>query len=203
MSLNIYKIRDMAVASGRAIYTIQQLANLTSKPKEIARVYASRLVKAGLARSLVRGKLSFSDDLHVIASQLLEPCYISLRSALSGTVPGMQVTKEIECVSTINSLDYAELGIKYRKISPAMLYGYRRHKSGASYVFMAEPEKAIIDGIYLNVFSEKTAREYAAYCGKEKLRKYAMMARGRASKKIKNILLDGKAGKIQKGDAHD
>ncbi len=203
MSLNIYKIRDMAVASGRAVFTIQQLANLTSKPKAIARVYASRLVKANLARRLVRGKLSFSDDLHAIASQLLEPCYISLRSALSGTVPGMQITKEIECVSTVNSRTYAELGIRYRKISPAMLYGYKRHKSGASYVFMAEPEKAVIDGIYLNVFSQKTAKEYAAYCDAEKLRKYAGMAKGRGSKKINKAFRSIKAGKTQGGEAND
>ena len=80
--LTFYKIKEMALNSGRAVYNTSQLTNLIDKDYSIASVYLTRLWKAGLAKRLVRGKISFVDNDFVIASQLVEPSYISLSSAL-------------------------------------------------------------------------------------------------------------------------
>ena len=41
---------------------MQQLSNLTGKPKAVCTVYASRLVKKGLAERLLKGKISFEKE---------------------------------------------------------------------------------------------------------------------------------------------
>ena len=41
---SLFKVRDAAWASGRSVFSVQQLAHLIGKPKPVAAVYASRLV---------------------------------------------------------------------------------------------------------------------------------------------------------------
>ena len=75
--LSLYKIRDLALESGRSVYNSAQLSNLINMERTTASVYMSRLVDKGMAKKLIRGKISFVDDDFVIASQLVEPSYIS------------------------------------------------------------------------------------------------------------------------------
>ena len=126
--LNLYKIKEMALRRKRAVYSVQQLANLIGKPKTIAKVYLSRLVEKGLAKRILRGKITFVDDDHVVASQLLEPCYISLMSALLFHELINQVPKQVECVSPRNSRRYPEHGVIYHKIPASLFFGYERYQ---------------------------------------------------------------------------
>lgn len=45
--LSVYEIRDMALKSGRSVFSPQQLSNLIGRPKPIATVYMNRLVVRG------------------------------------------------------------------------------------------------------------------------------------------------------------
>ncbi|MCL5888827.1 MAG: hypothetical protein M1597_02570 [Candidatus Thermoplasmatota archaeon] len=80
--LSLYKIRDLATDSGRSVYNIQQLANLIGRSREITTVYFNRLVERKMATRLLRGRISFSDNDFIVATQLVEPSYISLDSAI-------------------------------------------------------------------------------------------------------------------------
>jgi predicted transcriptional regulator of viral defense system len=186
--LSIYEIRDKALASKRAVYSVQQLANLIGKPKKIAKVYMSRLVKKGLARKIHRGKISFVDDTYVIASQLFEPSYISLVSALVFHGVIQQIPKNIECVSPKNSRKYIKEGIIYHKIPRSLYYGYERYKKSGSYIFVADPEKATIDGIYLNLLPKNIVKDILNEVDKEKLKHYLSRYKGRGKKKLEAIL---------------
>lgn len=184
MGLNLYKIRDMALESKRAVYSTQMLANLICKEKTIANVYLNRLVQKGLAQRLVNGKISFIDDTHVIATQFVEPSYISFNSAL--LIHGLitQVPKSVECATPINSISYPRLGIKYHKISQNFFYGYKKHSKSSSYIFLAEPQKAILDCIYLNKITKSTFLDLLHLVDRSKLDEYAKRFSGRGSKKI-------------------
>jgi predicted transcriptional regulator of viral defense system len=186
--LSIYEIRDKALASKRAVYSVQQLANLIGKPKEIAKVYMSRLVKKGLVRKIVRGRITFVDDAHVIAVQLFEPSYISLASALLFHGIVQQVPKNIECVSPKNSRRYVEEGITYHKIPTSLYYGYQRYKKNGSYIFVADPEKAIIDGIYLNLIPKNMVGDILDNVDRGKMHQYLSRFKGRGKKKLEAIL---------------
>lgn len=186
--LNLYMIRDMALSSGRAVFSVQQLANLVGKQKSIAKVYANRLVKKGLAKQIVRGKISFVNDEFVIACQLIEPSYISCRSALLFHQLMQQVPSTVECASPKRSAKYEGLGITYHKIPPSLFFGYERHRKSGSYIFVADKEKALVDSVYLNCISRGDAREIAAGLDRGKLKEYAAKLDGRGKKKLKRWL---------------
>lgn len=187
--LSLYKIRDLALASGRSVYSIQQLSNLISKNKATAKVYAQRLVKTGLAIRIMQGKISFTKDEYIIATQMIEPSYISLNSALLFHKLSKQVTKNIECVTTRNTLTYPKLGINYHKIPPSLFHGFKKYSKGESYIFVAEPEKAIIDGLYLSLISTNDLKEYNSALNKNKLKILISNFKGKGSKKLRRILL--------------
>ena len=67
--LSIYEIRDNAPDSGKAVYSVQQRSSLIGEPKDSAAVHMSRLVTRGLVYRLMREKISFMDNDHVIASK--------------------------------------------------------------------------------------------------------------------------------------
>lgn len=185
---NLYEIKEKALKSGRAVYSVPQLANLIGKSHTIAKVYAYRCIKRGLARRLVRGKISFIEDDYIIASQLVEPSYISLQSALAFHGLLQQIPANIECVTTKNSLRYKTLGLVYHKLPPALFYGYEKHKKDRSYIFVASAEKAIIDSIYLNVLGKAAVKDLLKRIDKKELIRLANLFKGRGRKKLERFI---------------
>lgn len=182
--MELYKIKEAALKTRRAVYTAQQLAGLIGKPRAVATVYLSRMVAKGLARRLLRGYVTFVDDEYVIASQLMEPSYISATSALNFHALIQQVPARIECVSTRNSRNYKNLGISYHRIPPELFFGYERHAKGDSYILMADPEKALIDSVYLNLIARDAARELLDKVDRKKIDGYLGRFSGRGKKKL-------------------
>ncbi|MDD5317839.1 MAG: hypothetical protein PHF51_03865 [Candidatus ainarchaeum sp.] len=187
--MGLYEIRDRALASGSAVFSVAQLANLIGKPKAVAAVYSSRLVRKVLARRLLRGKISFVDDDFVIAAQLLTPSYISLSSALLFHEFVQQVPSQVECVTTVNRRDYPKLGISYHKIPPSLFFGYAKYDKSGSYTFVAEPEKAVIDAVYLNRFPDSSLNEILPRLDAGKLEEHIRRFKGRGRKKLERWLL--------------
>lgn len=185
---SLYLVKEFALNAGKAVITPAEIANILGKPRNIGTVYAARLVKKGLARRLLRGKLSLVDDDFAIASQLVNPAYISLDSALLFHGVIQQVPKEIECVTTVNSIRLEKLGIVYHKIPPSLFYGYKRIERGQSYAFMAEPEKALIDGIYIGSYTKDRLSEYSSKVSKNRLLELASMYRGYGSRNIIGVV---------------
>lgn len=188
MSWNLYKIRDMAISSGRAVFSIQQLANLTSKSKPIANVYASRLVRGGLAQRLRRGKITFSSDDAVNACQLIEPSYITMDSALMLHHVGTQVPAWTICATTKNSLQLNGLRFRYHKIPARFFYGYKRVAMGQSYILLAEAEKAVLDGLYLGRFGKKDLKDFEGEINFGRMEELAANFKGRGSAKIRGLI---------------
>lgn len=186
--LSLFDIKEMALKSGRSVYSTSLLANLINKPKEIANVYLSRLIKKGLAIKLINGKISFSNDEYIIASQLIEPSYISLTSALLFHNLIQQVPNNIECVTTRNSLKFSNLKINYHKLPPSLFYGFKRYKKLNSYILIAEPEKAVIDSLYLNLMSVGDFKEILPKLDKENFKGLISHFNGKGSKKIKELI---------------
>lgn len=160
MGWQLFKIRDSAIATGRAVFSVQQLANLTATSKPNARVYASRLVAKGMAQRIIRGKLSFTENLFAIASQLIEPSYVTALSALNFHTLVQQIPAMIHCATTRNSLKFQEIGIEYHKIKPALFNHYIRIPIGNTFAMVATPEKALADAIYLKLMPEEQLNDF-------------------------------------------
>ena len=186
---SLYEIRDLALRSGRAVLSVQQLANLIGKSRAIATVYSSRLVKKGLAKRVSKGTVSFAFDDFVIATQLMEPSYVSLNSALLLHEVIQQVSKNIECVTTKNSLKLKKLGINYHKIPGSLFWGFKKQARENSYALVADAEKAVIDGLYLSIYSKKDLEEFKSQLDLEKLKEFAKKLKGiKGRKKIMELI---------------
>ena len=186
--LSLYKIRDLAIASGRGVFTAQQLANLIGMSKAVATVYMARLVSKGLATRLLKGRIAFTEDDFAIATQLVEPSYISLDSALMLNGLAMQVTKRVQCVTSKNSKVFDSLGIEYHKIPGRLFFGYEKQNRGNSYAFVATPEKALIDGLYLGIYNKERAAELAAHLNLNKAVEMLNNFKGKGSVKLKKVI---------------
>ena len=125
----------------------------------------SRWVSAGKLLSLRRGVYALAApyrrrDPHAfeIANLLVRPSYVSLESALSfhGLIP--EAVFSATSVTTARPATYdTPLGrFDYRHVSPEFLWGYSEERIGEGYrpVFVARPEKALLDLVYLRPEAE-------------------------------------------------
>lgn len=128
-------------------------------PQEM-RNQLNRWQKKGLLISLKKGvyvlnknerKVEIDRDL--IANVLYEPSYISLEYALNfyGLIP--ERTADITSITTRKTMVLKnEFGnFIYQHIKPKAFRGFKKMGSKERSFFMAEPEKAVVDFLYLNL----------------------------------------------------
>jgi len=112
----------------------------------------------GYIRKLRNGYYCFSDKqvsesfLYFTANELYSPSYVSLETALSeyGFIP--EGVFQITSCST-RKTHYFETpvgGFTYRHIKPALFFGYTLVKWKEYHYAIAEPEKVLIDYLYLH-----------------------------------------------------
>ncbi len=124
----------------------------------------SRWVKKGLLIRLRKNWYSFPDFLqtpgihYYIARRIYQPSYISLESALAyyGLIP--EAVREIHSVTPLKTQRFQNpFGIfSYRSLKPALFFGYRSiQQDEKRSMLLAEPEKALLDLLYLNPFYDE------------------------------------------------
>ena len=118
----------------------------------------SRWVKKGYITKLRQDWYVFSelqrepDMARFIAGKIYSPSYISLHTALSiyGIIP--EAVTQITCVTSNRTTSYSNSfgQFYYQSVKPELFFGYKQEpvRRGGSYL-VAEPEKAIIDLLYL------------------------------------------------------
>lgn len=92
------------------------------------------------------------ETLFFISNQIYQPSYISLETALShyGFIP--EGVFKITAVSTLKTQQFeTSAGVfGYQNIKTGLFFGYRLNAFGKYFYKIAEPEKAILDYIYLH-----------------------------------------------------
>ena len=97
-----------------------------------------------------------------VASFLYGPSYLSLETALAwyGFIPEM-VYAYVSVTSRINRRFINELGtFIYRHIKPQLFWGYAEIQTEYGHILIAEPEKALLDYIYLNLRRFRTDSDF-------------------------------------------
>jgi hypothetical protein len=118
----------------------------------------TRWVKKGYLLKLKNGIYAFKKDFERIKSQevasaLYQPSYLSLESALSfyGFVPEM-VYAHVSVTGKINRTFDNKFGhFIYRHLKSELFWGYREVRTDTGRYLIAEPEKAVLDYLYLNL----------------------------------------------------
>jgi len=147
--------------SGFPFIKAQEVLISVPKPVQPMRNQLARWKRSGLLIQLKRGiYLLNENDRKVfpsrffLANQIMWPSYVSLESALGhyGLIP--ESVKDITSVTSKKTVRFKnKVGdFIYQHIKPGGFRGYRSFKDEAGLdVFIAEPEKAVVDFFYLNL----------------------------------------------------
>ena len=147
----------LKLVGNEAVFESSMLMAGNVNPKLI-RIQLSRWVKGGKIIRLRRGLYTIAPPYQrrqphpfLVANSLQKASYVSLQSALSyyGLIP--EVVNITTCVSTGRPERLATpLGVyEFRHIKTELFFGYQLAVLGEQSAFVATPEKALLDLIYL------------------------------------------------------
>ena len=137
-------------------FSHEDVAEILTIKRESAAVLCARYVKKGLLTRLKRDLYVRTEtlahlgltDLYRIANLLQVPSYVSLMTALSHHGVSSQVQRgfmESVSIKRTKAFDRGGIAFRYLKVSTALYGGFVKDQG----VFIASPEKALLDSIYL------------------------------------------------------
>lgn len=139
-------------------YPVFSLKDVWKIVPDFNRIQLDRWEKKGYLRKIKRGFYCFATQnlnenfLFYVANKIYAPSYVSLEIALKyyGLIP--EEIFQITCVGTKKTTCFeTPIGnFAYRQIKPSLYFGYRLIEFGQQMMLMAEPEKALLDYLYLH-----------------------------------------------------
>ncbi|MCL5986121.1 MAG: type IV toxin-antitoxin system AbiEi family antitoxin domain-containing protein [Actinobacteria bacterium] len=131
-------------------FTLADLEKILRMQRDSLYVTLNRLVKDGVLIRLKRGvyQPEFQGlELERAANELYYPSYISFESALSryGILSQIPYTMTFATTRRSKKILLAEREVKYRQLKKKYFFGYKLDKG----IYIAEPEKAILDQLYM------------------------------------------------------
>lgn len=139
-------------------YSIFSLNDIRKRESDFDVRRISEWIDKGYIKQIIKGQYVFCDksidenDLFYISNKLSTPSYISLQSALSfyGLIP--EGVFSVTAVSSKRKIEYRTpyALFTYNKIKPSMFFGYNIVKKNNNEIKIANPEKSLIDLLYLN-----------------------------------------------------
>lgn len=118
-------------------------------------------------------------SVYFVANKLYRPSYVSLETALSyyGIIP--ETVYSVTSITSKSTQEFDTLGMSftYTRIKQAAFQGYITKKENDQSYFIAEPEKALADYLYLVSIGKRTwnDRFYIKDISQKKLNSYAKL----------------------------
>jgi predicted transcriptional regulator of viral defense system len=138
-------------------FNINTFANIIDKDKTYAKMHLNRLKNRGIVKQIQRNVYTVQEDPLVISSRIVWPSYISLWAAFRYHNLTEQIPSKISVITTRSksreNIQMMNTVISFEKIKTAWFFGFSKIKIQGFEVFIAEPEKALIDAILLKKIS--------------------------------------------------
>ena len=164
------------------VFTLDDTVKILHKNRAYTILFLHRCVKKGFVGRVERGLYYVKEryNEYEIASHVVNPSYVSMISALAYYGLTTQIPRVVYVVSTKRHgalRGVAGFDIVFKKIKKEMLFGYRKEADGN--IFVADPEKALIDIYYFNDVNDldPEALERPARIDINKLVLYAMKSK--------------------------
>ena len=164
------------------VFTLDDTVKIRHKNRAYTILFLHRCVKKGFIGRVKRGLYYVKEryNEYEIASHLVNPSYVSMISALAYYGLTTQIPRVVYVISTKRHSalrGVAGFDIIFKKIKKEMLFGYRKEADGN--IFIADPEKALIDIYYFNDVNDLDpgALERPARIDINKLVLYAMKSK--------------------------
>ena len=129
------------------IFTEKDVVKITKTTKKYARTLLSRLQKKSYIYRIERGKYSLYDDPLIFASHLAKHSYLSLWTALRYHNLTQQQPQNVFVMVTSPKRKITLPNITVHFIVTKQFWGYKKERYRDFDIFIAEPEKAIIDSL--------------------------------------------------------
>ncbi len=141
------------IESRMPVFTLNDAVKILHKNRTYSILFIHRCMKKGLIGRIERGLYYVKEryNEYEIASHIVDSSYVSMVSALAYYGLTTQIPRVIYVVSTKRHRrlkGVAGFDIVFKNIKREMLFGYRKEANGN--IFIAEPEKALIDICYFN-----------------------------------------------------
>ena len=133
------------------------------EPLDQVRVQLSRWVQSGRVIRIHKGWYTLDApyrrvriDMNVVASTVKTGAYISLHSALAhhGVIPEHVAQTTAVTTGRPATIDSQFGTIRFRHIKAEVFFGFARHEVGMQHAYVATPEKALLDLLYLTPGSD-------------------------------------------------
>jgi predicted transcriptional regulator of viral defense system len=186
-------------ARTNSILRSDDLAKRRNISKTTVRNALSRCGSRGLVEHISRGiyinKLNQQFSSRDLVNVLRPDSYISLESALVERGITSQRPAVLTCVTTgyPKAFRSRSATIVYRKIAANLFWGFEERLTRYSKYRIAEPEKALLDWIYLNRqegLPTSLDEINLDFLNLDKLRKYAERFPGTVNEDVRRLLLD-------------
>ncbi|MEK6954316.1 MAG: type IV toxin-antitoxin system AbiEi family antitoxin domain-containing protein [Candidatus Micrarchaeota archaeon] len=142
------QFREVLEKQQIVVFSLKDACRIIGKQEGYGRLFLSRLARQGKIIRIERGKYCLpGKDEYAIASNLVFPSYISFFSALAfhHLTTQIPVVLQIACMKQKKTIFFRNFRIEFIKLKKNAFLGFRRYGDA----FVAEPEKAIIDSLYL------------------------------------------------------
>lgn len=143
------KLELMRELEKYAVFGNKKVRELIGKDRAYTKLVVYRWKREGLIREIERDKYTVHGDPLLIASNLTWPSYISCWAALRHHDLTEQLPVTIHVVTTRSrkqrEIAFGHARIVFIRTKPSYLFGFEKIRLGGLDVFMAEPEKALID----------------------------------------------------------
>jgi predicted transcriptional regulator of viral defense system len=147
------------------LFHVNDFALMMNQKKEVIRVELVRMVKKGLLSKVTNGYYAnpflypTSDQ---IAMYLKKPSYISLEKALNihGILPQTVYTYTLVTADSPHSYRVNQTIFEYHHILLPYFFGF---KASSQHIYLADPEKALLDFLYFRYFREKLSNRQPVF----------------------------------------
>lgn len=145
----------------------KRVRELTGKDRAYTWLVVYRLKREGLIKEIEKNKYTVHDDPLLVASSLTWPSYISCWAALRHHGLTEQLPTVIHIVTTRSrkrrEVEFGGARIVFIRTKPSCFFGFGKTQRNGLDVFMAEPEKALLDSV---LFRQISFSEVADMTGK-------------------------------------
>lgn len=189
-----------------SIYSIFSLQDILKIIPHFYRIQLDRWEKKGYVKKIKKGFYCFATKpvdrnfLFYVANKIYSPSYVSLEIALKFYSLIPEEIFQITSVSTKKTVNFkTDIGnFSYRHIKPSLYWGYQLVDFGEQKILLADPEKAVLDYLYLHPnlksvadFSEMRINpdEFKAHIDLHKFEKYLTAFENKALTKRAKIFL--------------
>lgn len=141
----------------KPVFTARLFSLMIRRKSAYANLVLYRLKKANRVTEVEKGIYTVKNDAFIIASSIAWPSYISLWSALRFHNLTEQVPHSVQVITTKRRrnmrLKISNSEIIFNRTKPKYFFGYNKINYRGSEIFIADPEKTIIDCLLLKKVS--------------------------------------------------